>query len=428
MLQLKFSTKIATLLSLIGVAVGLGNVWRFPYMMGQYGGSAFLFIYILFTFLFGIPALIGELALGRNTSSTVVGAYAKAFNSNFGKIYAWFIASTIFIANAYYIVVISNIAYSGFYSIFYGFKFGTNPIGEGLNNNKLQLLISLITLAFGIFIISRGLKKGIERFSKIIVPFFGIIMIYLIYHVLTLPKAPGYLAEFLIPNFEKLTPKKIFAALGQAFFTLSLGGTTLVAYSNYIKKTTSLPKLAVSTALGDLSAALLASIFIIPAVLVYNQNLNEGFTLLFTTLPNVFSMMPMGRILGSLFILALLFIALLSSIAVLQLYSQMFLNTTKLNFKQSVFITGILEFLLIIPCALQPNIIGTLDLIFGSGMQIFGSCIAMIALTFGIGKRKTIMEIFNNKEGVLPKIFFIWIKWIIPITLFLVLGIYLYNI
>ena len=416
-----FSSKTASILTIIGVAVGLGNVWRFPYMMGQYGGSAFLFIYLLFIFLFGIPALTGEFALGRYTRSGPVGAFTKAFGPFFGKPFAWFIATTVFIANSYYLLIIANIAYLTYHSVFYGFEAPFDKMNNGLNDHTLQYLIAVSLLLACLFVVYKGLRKGIERVSKAIVPFFGLAMIYLIFHSLSLPGAKQHLLEFLKPDFAALTPRNIFAAMGQAIFTLSLGGTFLIAYGSYIKEKASLTTLAISTGLGDTAAALLAALFIVPTILVYQLDMQEGHTLLFSTLPHVFSQMPGGRMVGTLFLLALVLVAFLSSLAVLQLYTRTLFDNTGISFKQSLILVGLAEAILIIPSAFNPSIIGTMDLIFGSGMQMLGSCVAMLALCWGLGKGIALTQIFQTEQNRFQQLYFYWLKWVIPTVLILTL-------
>jgi NSS family neurotransmitter:Na+ symporter len=252
-------------------------------------------------------------------------------------------------------------------------------------------------------------------------------MIYLVFHTLTLPSSGEYLISFLKPDLSKLTPKNIFAGMGQAFFSLSLGGTMLVIYGSYVKKKENIPKLAIFTGIGDLSAALLASLFIVPTVLLYGLNLEEGYTLLFSTIPIVFQKLPMGRILGTFFLLSLFFIAFLSTVAALQLLSGTLANNTRLGKKKSIIIVGIADLFLMIPCAFFPQIIPKLDLIAGSGMQVFGSAIAMIALTRGFGKIKVVKQIFRNDKGKFKSVYFFWLKWIIPLALFLTLILYIYG-
>ena len=153
MSKLKFSSRSAAILSLIGVAVGLGNVWRFPYMMGQYGGSAFLFIFLIFVFLFGIPALTGEFALGRSTGKGPVGAFTRAFGAKCGKPFAYFIVITILNANSYYLIIIANVAYSMYHGAFIGFDSNSDQLSDGLSHHFLQFIIAFFILSACLFVV-----------------------------------------------------------------------------------------------------------------------------------------------------------------------------------------------------------------------------------------------------------------------------------
>lgn len=422
-----FSSKITASLSIIGVAVGLGNVWRFPYMMGKYGGSAFLFVYIFFVLVFAIPALMGELSLGRHSGKGPIGAFSNAFDSVLGKIVAYMISTAILVANAYYIVVIANLVYLTYFSGFMGFGNPHHDLQAELNNGLMQFGLSSFVLLSVLIVVIQGLNKGIERFSKYIVPFFAIVMIYLLVHVLRIDGAIEQLISFLNPDFDQLTIKNIFAALGQAFFSLTLGGTILVVYGSYLKKEESILKISLYSGFGDLGASILISLILVPTILVYGLNLQEGHTLLFSTLPVLFEQMPEGRILGTFFLFSLVLMAFLSSAAAVQFLSTSLNNNTKLSYKKSVILVGIFDLILIIPCAFYGDIIPTLDLIFGSGMQVLGSCFAIIALTWFIGKKVTLKQIFSTKRSAFQNWYFLWLKWVIPTALILTLGLYIYS-
>ena len=201
----KFSSSLTAILSIIGVAIGLGNVWRFPYMMGKYGGSAFLFFYLIFVIIFAIPALTGELSLGRFLGKGPVGAFSALFNPFIGKSIAYIISSALLVVNAYYIVVIANIIYLAFYSGVYGFGNSSHDLTGVLCSSTLQLVLSVAVLILVLLVVIQGLKKGIERISKIFVQVFGFIMLYLLFHVLALPGAFNKLCLFLRPDFNQIT-------------------------------------------------------------------------------------------------------------------------------------------------------------------------------------------------------------------------------
>ncbi|OEK00953.1 hypothetical protein BFP97_05265 [Roseivirga sp. 4D4] len=427
----RFTSKLAAILTMIGVSVGLGNVWRFPYMMGQNGGSAFLFIYLIFTLLFAVPALVSELALGRETRKGPLGAFTSIFGVRIGKWVGYLLLLTVLVADSYYLVVIGNVAFSAYFSLAEGFSSDTNEAyQQGLNNGGLQLLITFVILLLSLLIIRLGLKRGIERVSKVLVPFFLIVIIYLTVQTLNLEGVGEQLSTFIRPDISAITIDVIFAGLGQAFFSLGLGGTFLLLYGSYMKKDQEIVGVAISTGLGDMAAAVLASLFIIPAILVFNLDMTSGPSLLFNTLPELFSQMPMGRFSGSLFLLALTGIAFLSNIAALEVFANALReqNKVKISKNQIIWLLGGIEAVLIIPSALYPELIGHLDLIFGSGMQTFGSVISIIGLAWFVKRRRALLQVFGEQsKGKIPSIYFLLIKWVIPAILLLILISYIYS-
>lgn len=428
----QFSSSFTTILTMIGVSVGLGNVWRFPYMMGLYGGSAFLIIYLLFTFFLAVPAVTAEWALGRSTRKGPIGAFSEAFNPTLGHIIGFILLITVTVADSYYIVVISNVITTAGFSMFVGFdEASISEFNSLLSNGQLQYIISLILLALSIYVIYLGLNKGIEWISKFIVPFFLILMVYLIGHALFYGNAIEHLSTFLKPDFSKLSTEVIFAAMGQAFFSLGLGGTFMLIYGSYMRKNQNIINGAVLTSMGDVGAAILASLFIVPAILAYNLDLASGPGLLFDTLPQLFAHMPLGRFVGSLFLLGLILVAFLSNIAAFEVVAGGLVDIKifKLTRNQVIIGLGIVEAIIILPSALNPNLIGTLDMIFGSGMQTIGSGLTVLAVCWGIGKSETLEEILPDAVGQKWGTFiFIWLKWIIPGALLITLGLYLVDV
>ncbi len=426
-----FSSRIATVLTLIGIAVGLGNVWRFPYMMGKYGGSAFLFVYLAFTLLFAIPALTAEMALGRATQKGPLGAFSQVFGKHWGRIAGGIILLSLAMATSYYAVVIGNVLYTSWFSVATGFSNDTLAVfGSGLGKGWMQYLITVAIIILSLFVIRRGLRKGIEPLSKFFVPFFLIAIIYLIINALSLEGAGEKMLNFLKPDFEALDTEQVFAALGQTFFSVGLGGNFMIIFGSYLQKQEKIPKIAVMTAVGDVSAALLASLFIIPAILVFGLNMAEGPTLIFSTLPQLFIEMPAGRFVGSLFLISLSMVAILSLVAALEVVVSGLSDFPKLNKHRNkiIWCVGIGLSLVALPSALNPALIGTLDLIFGSGMMVFGSAMTVIGLVWGLGKMKALKEIFGADLPQWKAFYHFWIKWVVPIALILVLIGYVYSL
>lgn len=415
-----FSSRIATLITMVGVSVGLGNIWRFPYMMGSYGGSAFLVVYLIFTILFAIPAVSVEWSLGRLTRSGPVNAFSKMWGTKAGNVVGIMLLITVCVAESYYLYVIANITFSNIYFSYNGFS--NNAIGHFkmlLNAPMIQYSIVLVLLALSFIVLDRGLKKGIETISMMFVPLFVLVMVFLIVFALTRENAGQYLWQFLSPDFSLLKPVHIFAALGQAFFSLGLGGTFLLVFGSYLRKDEPLIKSAMQMAFGDVSAALLAGLFIVPTILVLGLNMSQGPGLIFSTLPELFQRLPAGRLSGSLFLFVLLAMTFISSIAALEVLIAGFseLVGKYLNRRKLILIICGLEGLLILPIAFKPEIISTLDLIFGSGMQMLGSLLTLLTFCWGQSTQNATHALFLRHQAPYQNLFFYWVKWVVPVVI-----------
>lgn len=415
---------------MVGVAVGLGNVWRFPYMMGSYGGSAFLAVYLLFTILFAFPALMAEMTLGRMSRKGTLDAFRIVFGGKAGSLVGYLLLSVITIAGSYYAVVVANVLFTTGYSIVYGFTpSSTIRFHELLSNVWLQYSLTLIMIFSCLYVIHKGLVKGIEWLSNIIMPFFVLALVYMIFHALSLPNAVEKFGEFLKPDWNALHFTEVFAALGQAFFSVGLGGTFVVVYAGFMKQEESIPKMALFTGLGDVGASLLVSLFLVPSILVFGLDMTSGPGLIFNTFPQLFGTMPGGRLVGSLFLIALTLVAFLSLIAAYQVpYVSVRNEKPNLNPKKLLVIIGIIQAVLALPSSLYPNLIGLLDLIFGSGMQVLGSVFCILGLTLGIERLKLTNNMFHQQTKASTKsLAYFWIKWVIPIALVAVLLGYIYD-
>ncbi len=409
---------------MIGVAVGLGNVWRFPYMMGQYGGSAFLVVYVVFVLIFAIPAVTAEWSLGRYTRHGPIGAMQRAFGP-IGKWLGYLLVLTVLIANSYYVVIVGNVAYSAFFAVSTGFTADSIPsYTAGLDNGVLQAMVAALVIGAALWVVHRGIGKGIERVSKLFVPVFGIMIITLIILALRLPGATAALKEFLAPDFSQLTPTSLFAALGQAFFSLSLGGTFYLVYGSYLRDRENIPRTAIATGIGDATAALLASLFIVPAVLALGLNMQAGPLLIFETLPRMFAAIPAGRFIGTAFLIGLWMMAFLSTVAAFQVIVAAMTDSFKFSRTKAALVVGGVEGLLMLPSALNPDIIGTLDLIFGSGMQMLGSGLTIVALFWGCDKAVAVTQIFGGRTDGIRRLYLVWLKWVVPATLAVMLLLY----
>jgi NSS family neurotransmitter:Na+ symporter len=317
-----FASSFGLLMTMIGVAVGLGNVWRFPYMVGRFGGAVFVLLYLLMVCFVGIPALMAEWTLGRHTRRGTLGAFERGGLPG-GKYVGYFLFSVVFCATAYYSNTVGWVAFHGLGQAVSMFGVNLNsasilPPAAGFDRTSLLLQLAatagVITLCG--FVLVRGLRRGIERVSKVIMPLLLVILCILIVRAVTLEGAGAGLAWY-VGSFgpEAVTGSVMAAALGQAVFSMSLGGTFMVIYGSYLDSKQNIPRAALLTGLGDTVAGLLAGLAIFPAVFALGLQPDSGPSLIFNTLPQTFQQMPLGGLFGLLFFLGLFGAAFLSDVA-----------------------------------------------------------------------------------------------------------------
>ena len=319
-----FGSRFGALVAMAGSAVGLGNLWRFPYLVGENGGAAFIIVYIALSFLICLPIFISEFVIGRRSQKN---AYAAFRDLSDGSAWRWVGLFTIIVP----LIVLSYYSVIGGWSIEYllksvTFSFTASDSQSAMNSIFTDfvsstwgpLLVHTGFLLVTTLIVVIGIKDGIEKFSKVMMPMLFFIVIAIAIYSLTLPGA-GKGVEYLFhPNFSKIDAKSCAAALGQAFFSLSLGFGTIMTYASYVSKKENIMFQSVATAVSDLMFALIAGIAIMPAVFAFGLNPQSGPGLVFETLPYVFGQMPAGGLVAILFFVALLVAALTSSISMLE--------------------------------------------------------------------------------------------------------------
>lgn len=421
----EYKSRFTTILTLIGMAVGLGNVWRFPYMMGSNGGSAFLLVYLAFTLLLAIPALMAEMHLGKKSKKGTIDAFQMAYGEK-GKFIGYLIVAVITLSASYYGIIVGNVFFTTAYSGLIGFSEDNSLFSELLSNAGINYATTLALLLISLFVVSKGLNSGIERVSRFIMPFFLLSLIYIIIHSLTLPGSMNKVAEFLQPDFNSFGISELFAAIGQTFFSVGLGGSFVIVYSGYMSDRESIPTISTLTGLGDLGASLLISMFLVPAVLVLGLEMNSGPTLIFQTLPELFFSMSGGRFIGTLFLTSISLVAWLSLIAAYEVVITSLSHVIPYPRKKIIIAFAIVQSILILPSVLEPRLIGILDLVLGSGMQVFGGLMAVIGVTWFMKEKAA----FKIKKSLLRKtsgILYQWTKWIVTGVLSAILISYIYQ-
>ena len=417
-------------MTMIGVAVGLGNIWRFPYMAGTFGGAAFVLFYITVAVLIGVPALMTEYALGRHTRRGTVGAFAAgAFP--FGRQVGWFFSCVVVAATGYYSAVIGWVLY-------YALAQGTQAFGVVMDaaailppehgfaarSFLLQLACTGSVLVACALVLVRGLRRGIERASAIIMPALFVILLVLLARSLTLPGAGEGVRWFILTfRWSDLTPPVMVAAIGQMVFSLSLGGTFMVVYGSYLAEREDLARTAVWTAAGDTGSSVLAGLAIIPAVFALNMEPAQGPGLLFSTLPEVFAAIPAGWLFGLLFFAGLFGAGFLSNIAALEVLVAGLTDNTRFTRRRAVWIMAAAAFLISIPPTINTAIFLPWDLTFGSGMQTLGALVAVLTVGWCMHRSTALDALSAGGVHPVPAWLYLWVRFGIPAAI-LIVGIW----
>ena len=363
----RLGSRLGFILISAGCAIGIGNVWKFPYLAGQFGGGAFVLVYLFFLVILGIPVMTVEYAVGRAARKSPVKMY-QVLEKPGSKwhIHGPFCLIGNVILMMYYVPV-SGWMLQFFFRMVLGQFNGKDPEAVGqvyydmLSDPAGLILATLFIVAAGFLICSIGLKNGLERVTKIMMAALLIIMIALAVNSLFLDGAAEGLSFYLLPSFERMKQagigKVIVAAMNQSFFTLSIGMGAMAIFGSYIGRERSLPGEAVNVALLDVIVAITSGLITMPACFAYGVNPSQGPELIFVTLPNIFNHMPLGRLWGSLFFLFLTFAAFSTVLAVFENIIACIMDLTGWSRKKTSLLCMAGMFLLSLPCILGFNVL-----------------------------------------------------------------------
>lgn len=428
----KFSSRLGILLAMAGSAVGLGNMWRFPYMVGVNGGGAFILLYIIFVIVLCLPIFFSEFILGKRSQANAFGAFRKLAPGT-----AWPLVGILAIATP--MIILSYYSVVGGWSL----KFLANALSFSFTKEGADLgsmfgnfagstwgpcIAHTLFLATTAGIVLGGVQKGIERFSKVMMPLLFLLVIAMGIRTLTLPKAGEGLVWLFKPDFSKVGISVCAAALGQAFYSLSLGYGIMLTYSSYVDKKENIATSAVKITGMDLLFSLLASCAIMPAVFVFGLEPNAGAGLVFNTLPHIFATMPLGGLVAIIFFLALLVAALTSSVSLCEVGVAFLVEEKHLKRSTATIIVFAFCWIVGIFCALNGKVFDIFDYVSSNILMILGSLFMVIFVGWRM-KRTDVFDEFTN-GGTLAankRIFgFVWfvIKWLAPIA---VLFIFISN-
>jgi NSS family neurotransmitter:Na+ symporter len=432
-----FGSKFGVVAAAAGSAIGLGNIWKFPYITGIYGGAAFLFVYLGFIALIGLPVMLSEFIIGRKSRKNAYGAFAKLAPKSIWKHIGIFGVGAAFLILSFYGVVAGwSIRYIFFSlgSVFHSDAVSIGHFFESFKTSPIKpLAYQIVFMVAAASIVIIGVQKGIERFSKILMPLLLVIIIVLCLRAVTLPGAGEGLKFLFKPDFSKLTFEGILSALGHAFFSLSLGMGTLITYGSYVKKDNNLLKTAIQVTVADTLIAILAGIAIFPAVFAFGISPDAGPGLIFKTLPNVFMHMPGGVYFSIMFFVLLTIAALTSAISILEVVVAYCSEELKIKRHVATVIAAIIITLLGIICSLSLgiyadydilgfNVFDLLDFISSNILLPLGGMFIALFIGWKMGVNKVAEELAHGGglKGIYLSIFMFLVKFVAPIAIFLV--------
>ncbi len=419
-----FASRLGTLMTIVGVALGLGNVWRFPYMVGKFGGAAFVMFYVLVSIVIGVPALMAEFALGRHTRRGPLGAFAGG-GLPFGKQVGWFFFLIVIAATGYYTAVIGWVLYYAVGQVVLVFvpTFNSAAVlppesGFVLESFVLQMLCTSAVIASCAVVVHRGLRSGIEKASTLIVPALLVVILVLMARSLTLPGAMAGVRWYILKvRWSDLNANVMVAAIGHAIFSLSLGGTFMVVYGSYLDESENLMRPAVWTVVGDTGSSLLAGFAVIPAVFALGLEPTSGPGLIFSTLPKVFVAIPFGWLFGLLFFAGLFGAGYLSDVGAFEVLVAGLTDNTKMSRGRAVILTSVAIFLIALPPTINNHIFVPWDLTFGSGMQTLGALVAVLTVGWCIDRSTALKQLSPVDGPTIPMWLFYWIRFGIPLAI-----------
>jgi NSS family neurotransmitter:Na+ symporter len=435
----QWKSKLGFILAAAGSAIGLGAIWKLPYVAGTSGGGAFFLLFLVFTVLLGYPLLVGEFIIGRRAQSDAVTTYKKLAPNTL-----WHLTGRVGIFTSF--LVLSFYSVIGGWIILYLFQALTGGL-SGLSQEEYGQLFGyvisepvyalagqFIFLFITVFVVAKGVQKGIEKASTFMMPALFVLFLFLVIRSLSLDGAIEGVRFLLVPDFSELNSEVILFALGQAFFALSLGVSVMVTYSSYLPKSQNLPKSAVSIVGMNLFIALLAGLAIFPGVFSIGLEVNEGPTLIFAVLPAVFNQMPFGMLFFIAFLILFLFAALTSAFSMVEALVASLVKDEQQKRKKYAWILGALVFVVGIPSCLSFGLLADAEFFFGRSFFDFldmtvsnilmplGALATSIFVTFKISRSDLKDELQQGSKvgGYFFNVWFYLLKYVTPTAIVIV--------
>lgn len=435
----QWGSKIGFILASAGSAIGLGAVWKFPYITAANGGGSFLLMFLFFTLVIGLPLLIAEFVLGRGAGVSAIKTFGKLGKNNKYNVIGYLGGLTLFVLLSFYSVI------GGWILVYLGLEIGVlfhlttiNNYSEMfvtiISNPLIALGAQAVFIILNIIIVSRGVQAGIEKASKIMMPLLFIIFVIIIVRALTLPNSLAGVSYFLKPDFSKITSSGMLYALGQSFFALSIGATAMLTYASYLDKKVNMVESGISVVLMNIAVSIMAGLAIFPAMSSFGIESEGGPSLLFIVLPQLFSNMPFGTVFYILFLILFLFATITSSVVMLEINVGNITNQNNSKRTKWSVIIGIVTFIFGIPSALSygslantlifgKTFFDNMDFLVSNILMPFGSLCVSIFTGYILDKELAKKEL-NIRAGTLGvKLFAAWIfllKYILPLIIIFV--------
>lgn len=424
-----FSSKIGLVMAAAGGAVGLGNIWKFPYIAGENGGSAFLIVYLVCVALFGLPLLMTEFLIGKRSGKSAYGAFRTLSGNNRWQWLGWLCMLTALVIMGFYFVVTGwcfSYLVEAVNDVFGGFDATamTAHFQKIISNKPRMLLFSILPVALTGAVLWFDVNKGIERLSKILMPLLLLMMVLMVGRVLMLDGSNIGMQFFFQADFTKITPHVIMEAMGQCFFSLSIGMGALITYGAYMPKNQNVVATSVQVIVLDTLVALLAGAIIFPAVFAFGLNPAEGPELVFVVLPAVFEQMSFSWFSSVLFFALLCIAAITSTISLMEVAVAFVCEASnnKLNRHKSVLIVSTVVLVMVAVCVLVPQVFTIFDEVSACIMMPIGALGMAIFVGWNLPNPngKGVLSPAKGTKRVMGKIYINALRWLVPAAIILI--------
>ncbi|MFC3419448.1 sodium-dependent transporter [Salinicoccus hispanicus] len=444
--NVRWGSKLGFVLAAAGSAIGLGALWRFPYMTAEHGGGAFLLVFLILTLFVGMPLLLSEFVIGRASQRNPIEGFEYLGGKKVYRVFGWLGNIGVFLLLSFYSVI------GGWILIYLVVAFGEafsliqiDDYGTGFNNiiaNPLYVIIAQgVFILLTAFIVAQGVQKGLERASKIMMPLLFALFLIVIIRSVTLPGAMEGIAFFLTPNIGAIDSTAILYALGQSFFALSIGATTMITYSSYLGEEHNLTQSSLSIVIMNIAISIMAGLAIFPAIASLGVEAAEGPGLVFIVLPQVFGEIPLGMLFYILFLGAFLFATLTSSISMIEINVANAIKGNENKRGKMAYIFGFFVFLAGIPSALSYGVLSdviifgrsifdNVDFLVSNIMLPIGALISTLFVGYIVDKRVVMDQLNvdgNSKMYGLYRFWLIMLRFVLPIVILIVFAVSIFG-